>query len=116
LEKKLNINKKGVIISLLLILTGIGWLLTINNVMENVNWVWPIFLFSVGVISLGFYGINKVNFSIGTVFIISSATSILRQNGKITFQLEIPILLIFLGIFMLISFLINLKTPDIFKK
>ncbi len=50
-----------------------------------------------------FGGVNKVTIVLGPIFIMASLLSILRQNGRLELNIEIPILVICMGVLMLLA-------------
>jgi hypothetical protein len=48
-------------------------------------------------------GFNKFTVVTGPFFIVTSILSVLRQTGRISFDVEIPILVILAGILLLIA-------------
>ena len=89
-------------VPLLIIATGIGWLLSSNNVMPGVDWAWVLVFATVGILSL-LTNISRFSVVFGPMMLLSSVLMVLMQSKKITVELAMPILVIALGIFMLIS-------------
>ena len=77
---------------------------------------WSIGLATVGILSVAVGGFNKVSIVTGPFLIIASVFSVMRQTGKINIVLEVPILVIVLGVLMLISQLSKLPLPDALKE
>lgn len=96
-------DKSTLILPILLITIGAGWLLTSLGLMPGIDWIWTMLLAAVGVLTLALGGINKATVTIGPFFIIASFLSILRQNGKIELNVELPILVIVTGVCLLVS-------------
>jgi len=96
-------NKKTLIIPILLITVGIGWLLTNLGVAPRINWVWTLGLAMIGLLTFAIGGFDKVTVVIGPLFIIASCLSILRQTNRLNLDIEIPILVTISGILLLIS-------------
>jgi hypothetical protein len=88
---------------ILLMAIGSGWLLTNSGFMPGIDWVWTLLLAAVGVLILVLGGINKLTITLGPVSIAASFLSILRQNGKLSMDIEIPLLMILLGFCMLVA-------------
>lgn len=99
----MNANKRTLIIPLLLIAVGIGWLLSVMGIAPSIDWVWTLGLAIVGVLTFIVYGCDKLTFVVGVFFIVTSGLSILRQTERITLDIEIPILVTLLGVLMLIA-------------
>lgn len=51
-------TKKSVVVPILLITVGFGWLLTAQEVIPGVNWVWVLGLGIVGVLTFALGGVN----------------------------------------------------------
>ena len=108
-------NKK-LIAPILTIIVGLTWLLNTLNIIPGVDWAWSIGLATVGILSVAVGGFNKVSIVTGPFLIIASVFSVMRQTGKINIDLEVPILVIVLGVLMLISQLSKLQLPDALKE
>lgn len=104
-------TKGPVIMSALLIILGLGWLLNNLNVMHTVDWVWTGALAGVGVIVLAM-GLDKVTLVVGGFLLIASCMSLLRQTGRLTTDVEVPALVITLGVLLLVSHLAPIRKPD----
>ena len=108
-------NKK-LIAPILTIIVGLTWLLNTLNIIPGVDWAWSIGLATVGILSVAVGGFNKVSIVTGPCLIIASVFSVMRQTGRINIDLEVPILVIVLGVLMLISQLSKLQLPDALKE
>lgn len=96
-------DKKTLIVPLLLITIGTGWLLTNLGVAQQVDWVWTLGLIAVGLITFGVGGFDKVTVVVGPFFILASCLSFLRQTNRLQLEVEMPILVIFAGVLLLIA-------------
>ncbi|MCR9232859.1 hypothetical protein [Gimesia chilikensis] len=96
-------NRKTLVIPLLIIAIGTGWLLTTLNIVPGLNWIWILGLAITGLTSFAVSGIDKSSVLIGPFFLIASTLSVLRQIGYVTFNIEIPILVIVIGCLLLIA-------------
>jgi uncharacterized membrane protein YGL010W len=96
-------DRKTLILPLLLIAVGTGWLLTTLGVAPGIDWIWTLGLAIVGLLTFAVSGIDKVSLVIGPLFIFASFLSILRQTGRLRFDVEIPILVILAGVLLLIA-------------
>ncbi len=76
-------DKRTLILPLLLIAVGVGWLLTTLGVAPGIDWVWTLGLAIVGLLTFAIGGIDKVSVVIGPFFILASMLSILRQTGRL---------------------------------
>ena len=96
-------DTKTLVVPVLLITLGIGWLLTVLGVAPQINWVWTLGLALVGVLALAVGGIDKSTVVIGPLFILASCLSLLRQMGRLHVDTEIPILVIATGVLLLVA-------------
>lgn len=96
-------DRKTLVLALLLIIVGTGWLLTTLGIAPQINWVWTLGLAIIGCLAFVVGGFNKVTFVVGTFFAITSLLSVVRQTGRITIDTEVPILVIVSGILLLVA-------------
>jgi hypothetical protein len=109
-------QKKGIAVSLLVIVVGIGWLLDVYDVMSGVNWIWTGGLGLAGILAFALGGLNQLTILIGPFLIVGSFLSILRQTGQLRVELEVPILLIVFGVLLLLSYVSRLPLPEPLKQ
>ncbi len=95
--------KKTLSLPIMLIFVGTGWLLTTLGFAPGVDWAWTLGLAAIGILTFIVGGFNKVTFVAGSFFIITTMMSLLRQTGRISLNVEIPILVILAGILLLIA-------------
>lgn len=98
----MNSDKRTLVIPILLIALGTGWLLTTLGVMPGVDWIWTIGLAALGLMTFVVSGFDKVTLVIGPFLIAASALSLLRQTGRLHLDTEIPILVILAGVLLLL--------------
>lgn len=96
-------KSQSVAISLLVIAVGVAWLLNTMNVIPGVNWVWTVGLAASGILLMMLTGLNKLSVVIGPFLIVASILSLLRQQGTLHIDREVPYLIIALGALMLFS-------------
>lgn len=96
-------DQKTLILPILLITVGAGWLLTTLGVAPGIDWVWTLGLAMVGLLTVAVGGIDKVSVVIGPFFIVASSLSILRQTGRLRLDVELPILVIVAGVLLLVA-------------
>jgi hypothetical protein len=94
-----------------LICVGSVWLLASLGYLPEINWVWVLMLFALGLIPLLAAGLNKVTFISGGFFFAASISSVLRQTGKLALNVEVPSLIIIAGLLTLIAMALRIKTP-----
>jgi hypothetical protein len=102
---------KSLVAPLLIITLGLGWLLTVNNLMPGVNWIWVLGLAVTGFLFLAVGGVDKVTFVVGPFLISSTFFSLLRQTGRISVDTEVPTLVIVFGTLMLMAKLLPIPVP-----
>ncbi len=91
---------------------GLGWFLNVISILPKVNWFLTLSVAACGLIFLITDKINKFNFVIGMFLITVSISSIFRQLEKITLDMEVPVLVIVLGLLMFIAQAMKLPNPD----
>jgi hypothetical protein len=101
-------DKKSLILPILLITVGAGWLLSTLGVAPRIDWVWTLGLAIVGLLTFVLGGFDKLTVVVGPFFMVASLLSVLRQTGRIPLDVEVPILVILAGILLLIA-----RTPAI---
>ena len=93
--------KQKLTVPILIITVGVAWLLNTLHVVPDVDWVWSLGLLAAGVLTITIGGITKMTLVVGPLLLAASVFSVLRQTGRITEQVEIPLLVILLGGLML---------------
>ena len=105
-------SSKGMLaISILIIAVGIGLLLNAMGLLPKIDWLWTLGLLVVGVLILGFGGIDKVTIVIGPFLIFAALCSFLRQINLLPLKYEIPLLIIVLGCLLFLSIVLELPFP-----
>jgi hypothetical protein len=104
-------DKKTLVIPILLITVGAGWLLTTLGVGAEIDWIWTLGLAIIGLLTFVVGGFDKVTVVIGPFFIVASAMSILRQTGRLDLDVEVPVLVILAGILLLVARLPGVPIP-----
>lgn len=108
-------SKGTVVLALLIITVGGGWLLTTLAVAPGINWILTLSLGMIGVLAFVVSGgIDKVSIIVGPFFLIGSVLSILRQSRLLTIDIEVPICVIVIGVLMLIAQLRVIPVPKWF--
>ena len=96
-------DKKTLVLPILLIVVGAGWLLTTLGIAPGIHWIWVLGLAVVGFLSFVVGGFDKVTFVVGAFFIATSCLSVLRQSEHISIDVEVPILVILAGVLLLVA-------------
>src|SRR3990172_7098842 len=102
---------KTLIVPVLLITFGVGWLLTTLGVVPQIDWVWTLGIAIVGMLAFALGGIDKVTVVVGPFFLLAAFLSILRQTDKLRIDMEVPILIIAAGILLLVARLSSIPAP-----
>ena len=110
MNAKTDEKKSGVVVPILLVAVGVGWLLTNLGFVPGIEWAWSLGLIAGGILTLVIRGLNKGSIVIGPFLIICGLLSIARQSGMIDLKIEIPCLVIAIGALLLISRLSNLPS------
>ena len=105
-------SKASVVIPVLMITVGIGWLLTIHHVIPGIDWIWVLGLAVVGFLILMMGGINKVTVVAGPFLLIGTVFSLLRQTSRISVDTEVSSLVIVAGVLVLLARCLPIPMPD----
>jgi hypothetical protein len=96
-------SKGSIVLPLLIITLGVGWLLTTNGIGEGIDWIWTLLLAFVGIVVLAVNGIDKSTIVVGPFFLVASVFSVLRQTRRLSENMEVPILVIVIGALLLVA-------------
>ena len=96
-------DKRSLVLPVLLITVGSGWLLTTLGVTPGVDWIWTLGLVVLGLMTFVLGGFDKVTVVVGPFLIVASCLSLLRQTGRLALNIEVPLLVILAGVFALIA-------------
>jgi hypothetical protein len=102
---------KTLVIPILLIMLGFGWLLTSLGVMPGIDWVWTVGIALVGILTFVAGGFDTVTVAVGPFFLLASCLSVLRQSVRLDINLEVPILIIAAGLLLAIAQLPFIPSP-----
>ena len=102
--------KSEVVIPVLLIAVGVGWMMNSLDILPGVEWAWSIGLAAAGLLWLVCGGINKGTIVIGPFLLVASICSVARQTSILKIEVEMPCLVIALGGLLLISTLSKLPS------
>ncbi|MEM6471748.1 MAG: hypothetical protein AAF802_19465 [Planctomycetota bacterium] len=105
-------DKKTLLLPLLLITVGSGWLLSTLNVAPGINWIWTLGLAVLGLLAFPLSGFDKATVVAGPFMIVASCLSLLRQTGRLALDVEIPMLVILSGILLLIARSSSIPAPS----
>jgi hypothetical protein len=105
-------SRAPVVIPILIVVVGVGWLLTALGVGPGINWVWTLGLGFIGImIFVVAKGVDKVSVVLGMFFLLANLFSVLRQIGQLSLDIEVPLLVISIGVLLLIAQLPVIPKP-----
>jgi hypothetical protein len=107
----MNESKSMVAIAVLVIALGVAWLLNTLNVIPGIDWIWTGGLGIAGILVLMMSGIDTVSVVVGPFLLVTSVLSVLRQTGRLRFDIEMPILAIVFGVLFLFAVILPLPKP-----
>jgi len=108
--------RKEVLSPLVIIAVGGTWLLNVLEILPGVDWIWTGGLAAAGVLVLVTGGWNRFTAIMGPFLLISSVFSVLRQTGRLELDLEVPLLVIILGLLWLYATVARLPLPAALAK
>ena len=101
-------RKPALAISFLIVALGVAWLLNAMRIAPNLDWIWIIGLGVSGILLLTVTRLDRFNFITGITLIVSSVLAALRQSGRLTINIEAPVLFITVGILLFVAQLLPL--------
>lgn len=104
--------RKILIVPILIIGIGIGWLLNAMEIFPVMDWLWSILLGLTGVLIIAFGGKNSMTLLLGPSFLVGCLFSVLRQLSVLDVKYEVPTLMIAFGVIWLIVTLLKLPPPE----
>jgi hypothetical protein len=104
-------DKQTLILPVLLVTVGSGWLMTTLGIAPGVDWIWTLGLAIVGLMTFVLGGIDKITIVVGPFFIIASCLSLLRQTSRLELDVEVPILVIVAGVLALVARASSIPVP-----
>jgi hypothetical protein len=105
-------SRAPLVIPILIIVVGVGWLFTAQRFGPGINWVWTLGLGVIGILTFVVSkGCDKVSVVIGPFFLLASLLSVLRQTGRLSLDLEVPVLVIGIGALLLVAQLPAIPKP-----
>ena len=104
-------SRTSLIVPVLLIAVGTGWLLATLGIATKILWIWTLSLGAVGALTFLVWGFDKVTVVIGPLFLLASILSVLRQTERITMNAEVPLLVIAAGVLSLVAHLQSVPVP-----
>jgi hypothetical protein len=110
----LSNRRAPLVIPILIIIVGVGWLLTVRGFGPGINWIWTLGLGAIGILTFVLSGFDKVSVVVGPFLLLSSLLSVLRQTGGLDLDVEVPVLVITIGVLLLIAHLPAIPKPGWF--
>ena len=105
-------TRAPLVIPVLIIVVGVGWLLTAQGFGPGINWVWTLGLGVIGLLTfIVSRGLDKVSVVIGPFFLLASLLSALRQTNQLSLDVEVPVLVICIGTLLLVAQLPAIPKP-----
>jgi len=104
-------SRAPLVIPILIIVVGVGWLLSAQGYDPGINWIWTLGLAVIGLLALVISGIDKVSVVIGPFFLLASLLSVLRQTRRLSLDIEAPLLVISIGVLLLVAQLPAIPKP-----
>ncbi|QDS91963.1 hypothetical protein FF011L_06990 [Roseimaritima multifibrata] len=105
-------EKKSLLLPVLLITIGTGWLLSTLGIAPEIDWVWTLGLAVIGLLTFAVGGFDKFTVVIGPFFILASGLSVLRQTNRLQPDIEIPIFVIAAGVLLMIARTRSIPIPN----
>lgn len=105
-------GKLTVLAPILMVTIGAGWLLTELGVGPGIDWVWTLGLALAGAAAFLVSGVDKSTIVIGPLFFLASGLSVLRQSGRLAFDIELPILVIACGLLLFVARCARIPSPS----
>jgi len=112
----MSATRSMIIVAVLVMALGVGWLLNTLGVIPGVDWLWTGGLGVAGILIMAADGINKFTFVVGSFLLVSSVFSVLRQTSSLRANIEMPVLFIIFGGLLLLSLLLPLATPRFLRE
>lgn len=109
-------DRTALILGILLVALGGGWLLSSLGFIPPIDWAWTLGLAVVGVLAVALSGFDKVSFVVGGFFGLASLFSVLRQVGVMTAAVEVPALVLSAGVLLLLARSRSLPLPRWIEK
>lgn len=93
------------------IMTGIAWLFTTVGLLPWLDWWHTLTLFTVGFLTFLLGGFDKFTCTMGSWFLLAMGTGVARQAGVLAASVEVPLLVIALGLLVILVQVFRLPTP-----
>ena len=104
-------SKSSIIVPVILITIGVGWLLTAMGVAPEFEWGWTLGLAVTGYLLFATLGVDKFTVVCGPLLFAASFLSIFTQNDSLSLGMAIPILVILTGVLLLVARKPSIPSP-----
>ncbi|MGD9789394.1 MAG: hypothetical protein AB7Q00_06045 [Phycisphaerales bacterium] len=101
-----------IVVASLIVLVGLGWLLSGLGLMPEVNWIWVGGLTVSGLLVVALGGIDRMTLTVGPFLLAAAIGSFLRQSGSLDAKIELPALVLVFGMLMLLNLVLPVKNPE----
>jgi len=105
-------SRRSILMSAMTIVVGVGWLLNAMHVIPDIDWIWTGALALIGILALFSSSLNRFSYIVGFFLLLASVMSVLRQTGRVTPNVEVPLLVIGFGLLTLTAELLRLPMPQ----
>lgn len=109
-------DRTTLVLGILLVAVGGGWLLGSLGFIPTVDWAWTFGLAVIAVMAVVLSGFDKVSFVVGGFFGLASVFSVLRQVGVFDAAVEVPALVLSAGVLLLLARSPSLPLPRWIEK
>ena len=94
---------RSVVLPVLLIAIGAGWLMNELDLFPSLTWMAILGLTLSGLAVLAIEGVNKSTIVVGPMLIAAGTTTFLRQQYQLPWSIQWPALMILCGLVMLVA-------------
>jgi hypothetical protein len=104
-------SRAPLVIPILIIVVGVAWLFSSQGFGPGINWAWTLGLGIIGILTFVLSGFDKFSVVVGPFFLLASLLSVLRQTGSLSLDVEVPLLVISIGVLMLVARVPGIPSP-----
>jgi hypothetical protein len=96
-------SRSLIVFGVITIAFGGIWLLAQLHMLPDINWLWTGFLAGCGALCFAAGGISRASVVMGLWFFAAAVTSVMRRMGGLSFEVEVPVLVIVFGFLLLLA-------------
>jgi len=100
-DTSMHQDRSTLILGVLFVAVGGGWLLSSLGFIPNVDWAWSLGLAVIGVLAIAVSGFDKLSFIVAGFFGLASVLSVMRQIGAVGVEVEAPALVLAAGVLLI---------------